>query len=314
MRVHAIAQEALRVKSFDLRPLSDAPLPSFTAGAHIDLLLPGGLSRSYSLVNSPKERDRYVVAVSRDERSRGGSEFMHQRLHVGDILEIHPPRNLFELEEGAEHSVLIAGGIGITPIYSMVRRLNELGRSWHLLYCARSPEQAALLPALTRLADGESRRLDLRFNEEPDYVQPDLAQLVAQAPPGAHFYCCGPASLMQDFEKATSAIPGQRVHTESFTPVSTSGGELGGFTLVLAHSGVELQVPPGQTILKAVREAGIDTPSLCEEGTCGSCEVPVLDGIPLHRDHVLSPEDKEAGTAILICCSGSKSERLTLDL
>jgi tetrachlorobenzoquinone reductase len=314
MRVHAIAQEALGIKSYDLRPVAENSLPAFMAGAHIDLLLPNGMSRSYSLVNSPQERWRYVVAVGRDPRSRGGSAYIHDHMSVGDAIDIHPPRNLFPLEERAAHTVLVAGGIGITPIFSMVRRLAELGRSWRLLYCARSSTQAALLDPLASLAEGTSGRIELRFNEEPDYVPPDFSRLVAEAPEGTHFYCCGPTSLMEDFEIASRGIERDRVHTESFAPVSTNVGELGGFTVVLARSGLTLPVPRGETILHVVRAAGVDAIASCEEGTCGTCEVAVLEGVPHHRDRVLSEEDKAEGATMMICCSGSKSDRLTLDL
>jgi tetrachlorobenzoquinone reductase len=252
--------------------------------------------------------------VSRDQRSRGGSEYIHDNLSVGDVIFIRPPRNLFPLEEHAEHTVLVAGGIGITPIFSMVRRLAELGRPWQLQYCARSPAQAALLERLAGFADGSNERIELRFSEESSYVLPDFAQLVAQAPENTHFYCCGPLSLMEDFGKASRDIPRERVHTESFIPVEVNGSRLGGFTVVLERSGVTLYVPQGETILNVVRRAGIDPIAMCEEGTCGTCEVAVLDGVPRHRDHVLSEDDKAGGATIMICCSGSESERLILDL
>jgi tetrachlorobenzoquinone reductase len=314
MRVHAIAVEALNIKSYDLRPVVEGPLPEFAAGAHIDLLLANGMTRSYSLVNAPEERWRYVVAVSRDRCSRGGSEYIHEQLGVGDVIDIHAPRNLFPLEESAVHSVLVAGGIGITPIFSMVRRLAEMGRSWHLVYCARSPAQAALLDPLGSLDDKTGGRIDLRFNEEPGYVAPDFSRLVTEAPEGTHYYCCGPKSLMDEFESATRGVEQRRVHTESFLPVSNNDSELGGFTVVLERSGVTLSVPQGETILSVVRAAGISPVASCEEGTCGTCEVAVLEGVPLHRDRVLSEEDKAEGATMMICCSGSKSEQLVLDL
>jgi tetrachlorobenzoquinone reductase len=314
MRIHAITQEAHRIRSYDLRPVAGTELPEFTAGAHIDLLLANGMSRSYSLVNSPQERWRYVVAVSRDERSRGGSAFIHAHFGVGDTIDVRPPRNHFPLHEHAAHTVLIAGGIGITPIFLMARRLTELGRPWHLLYCARSRAHAALLDPLASLAKAPGARFELRFSEEPDYVPPDFSRLVAHAHDDTHFYCCGPTSLMEDFRKASGRIAMERVHFESFAPVPASGSELGGFTVVLARSGVRLFVPRGETILQAVRAAGIDPIASCEEGTCGTCEVAVLDGVPRHRDRVLSDEDKAEGATMMICCSGSESEQLTIDL
>lgn len=313
LQVLSIQQEAAHVISLELGSASGRALPSFSAGAHIDLLLSNGMSRSYSLINPQGEAGRYVVAVALDRNSRGGSQYVHTALSAGAVILARPPRNRFPLHEGAPHSVFIAGGIGITPILCMARRLAELGKSWQLLYCARKRSYAPFLDELEALS-GPCRAIDCRFNEEPGYDAPDLGAIVADAPSGAHFYACGPSSLMEAFTCATGNVDQSRVHTEVFEPVEPVVSELGGFELRLSRSGVSLFIPQGQTILSALRGAGFNPPSACEEGTCGSCEVAVIEGVPLHRDRVLSDEDKNDNAVMMICCSGSKSPTLTIDL
>jgi vanillate O-demethylase ferredoxin subunit len=259
LAVHSIKREALRVISCDLRPAAQQLLPAFEAGAHIDLILPNGLSRSYSLVNPQGERFRYVIAVALDERSRGGSEFIHRSSSPGQILRARYPRNNFTLSEAAGHSIFIAGGIGITPILCMAHRLTELRRTWNLLYCARTRGQASMLNEIATIV-GRTRTLDLRFSEEAGYRVPDLATLISSASPQTHFYCCGPQSLMEAFVEATRHIPTQRIHRESFTAVDVSSPELGGFDVRLSRSGMTLRVPEGQTILAALRAAGFNPP------------------------------------------------------
>lgn len=314
MRIHSINQLAQSIKSYDLRPVEEIDLPGFTAGAHISLILPTNATRTYSIISQPEDRSRYVIAVNRDQAGRGGSIFIHDQLYVGDVLKVLPPRNMFELNEDAGHSVLIAGGIGITPIFAMLQRLIQLNKSWELVYCARSPKKAALKKNIDEMANLSAKKVSYYFNEEPGYAPPNLKKLVNESLLDTHFYCCGPSSLMDSFLMAAKSIPSDRIHTESFAPASNNKEELGGFVVTLARSEIELYVPLGETILKTLRDAGIDIVSLCEEGTCGTCETAVLDGVPLHRDQVLSEEDKADGDTIMICCSGCKTDRLVLDL
>ncbi len=313
VRVHAIDQLAVQVIRLDLRPLDSAGFMAFEPGAHAMLHLGNGLARAYSLVNAADDQ-RYVIAVSLAPSSRGGSDFLHHGVQVGDTLTLETPRNHFPLREDAQHTVLVAGGIGITPILAMARRLTALKRSWELLYCARSRGHAAFAADMEQLAKQAHARADFHFDDERGGAQPNFAGLLDDVHEGTHFYCCGPQGFMDNFLLCAKRIPQERLHTESFTPVEAVADELGGFRVVLANSGQEFDVPPGMSILNVLRENGIDAAALCEEGTCGSCEVAVLEGQPVHRDHFLTPEDKEENATIMICCSSCSSPRLVIDL
>lgn len=312
LRVHAIADEALDVRSIELRAADGLPLPPFTAGAHLDVRTAGGIVRSYSLLNGQDERDRYVIGVYREPRSRGGSRWLHEQLAVGDVLEGTPPRNDFALCEGAGHSVLIAGGIGITPVLSMARRLQAIGRSWEVAYAVRSRSRAAFLAPLRELASAGAGRLQLHIDDEEDGRLLDLSGLVAGAPPGTHFYACGPGPMLEAYRRATAALPPEQVHLEYFAADVTPAA--GGFVVVLAKSGRRVVVPPGSSILDAVEAAGVYVPRVCEQGVCGTCETRVLGGVPDHRDLFLTTAEQAAGKTMLICCSGSLTEELVLDL
>lgn len=313
VRVKSVSWEAQGILSYDLRPFAGRELPPFTAGAHVDLLLPGGLVRSYSLVNPQVERHRYVIAVNRDGASRGGSRFIHESVRPGDTLTISAPRNNFPLAEEAEHSLLIAGGIGITPLWCMIQRLQALGRSWELYYCTRTRQGAAFLEPLQALGPRVNMDLHFNFDQEPGGRMLDIAAVVASAPAHAHLYCCGPLPMLEAFERATASRAPARVHTEYFS-AREAPSVAGGFTVVLARSGVEFEVPKGKTILDTLLDNGIDAPYSCLEGVCGTCEARVLEGTPDHRDLVLSKEEKESNSSMMICCSGSKTGRLVLDL
>lgn len=308
LRITCATWEAPNIVSYELRPTESSELPAFTAGAHIDLTLPNGLIRSYSLLNPQSERHRYVIAVQKDRASRGGSKWVHENLRAGDIVTVNGPRNNFHVDESAGRSIFIAGGIGITPILSMVERLGALGREWELVYCARSRAGTAFLEALRR-----KPQVRFNFDEEPDGRMLDIAKLVQGAPPGTHLYCCGPLPMLDAFEQATKDLPRNRVHIEYFTakePPALGGG----FTIVLAKRGMTLAVAPGKTILDTLRDNGFDTPFSCTEGVCGTCETRVLEGVPDHRDLILTEAERASNKTILICCSGSKTERLVLDL
>ena len=309
--VKSITYEAEDIISLDLRPADGRPLPGFTAGAHIELQLRNGLPRHYSLANAQIERHRYCVAVHKEPASRGGSRFIHDTLRPGDILQIGPPRNNFALVEAAPCSVLIAGGIGITPIWCMVQRLVELGRPWRLFYAARSRGRAAFLEPILALNDAANALL--HFDDENDDAVIDLNEVVRNAAPGAHLYCCGPLPMLAAFEQATATLPADTVHVEYFSvkqPVEADGG----FDVVLARSGRTVFVPEHSTILDALRVAGVEVEHSCLEGVCGTCETKVLEGIPDHRDMVLTAQERASNRSMMICCSGSKSGRLVLDL
>lgn len=309
VRVEDVAPLAQGIAAYDLRASAGGVLPPFAAGAHIDLYLPQGVVRSYSLVNPQDERHRYVIAVNRDAASRGGSAWVHDTLRAGSALSIGAPRNNFPLAEAASHSVFIAGGIGITPLWCMIQRLRALGRSWELVYCARTRAHAAFRTDLEAL--GPAVRFN--FDGEPGGRMLDLAATVAAAPPDADLYCCGPVPMLEAFERATADRPPSQVHVEYFSAKAPPASE-GGYTLVLARSRLSFEVAKGKTIIDALIEKGFDAPYSCLEGVCGTCETRVIEGTPDHRDLVLSKAEREANRTMMICCSGSKTPKLVLDL
>lgn len=310
-RIHAITYGADGVLLFDLRAAGTHRLPAFEPGAHVDVRMPGGIHRSYSLLNDARERHRYVLGIKREATSRGGSAWMHDSARTGSIIEISAPRNHFELAEDAAHTILVAGGIGITPLWSMVQRLQWLGRRWTLYYRARSRTTAPLLHELA--LPSISAHVKLSFSEQVSSERLDLQRVVAEAPAGAHFYCCGPAPMMQAFEKACATIDPARVHVEYFASTELPATQ-GGFVVHLARAGRDVPVAPGQTILESLRACGIAVPSSCQQGVCGECEVKVLAGAPDHRDLVLSAAERASGRTMMICCSGALSQELTLDI
>ncbi len=306
--------EAEGVCRVELTPLApDASLVPFEAGAHIDLHLPGGPVRSYSLLSGQGDVSRYVIGVHLHPASRGGSRHVHVAMRPGDVITIAGPRNHFKLAEDAGYSVFIAGGIGITPLLSMMRRLNELRRPWELHYAARTRMQAGFLDDVRELAAGGEGRVTIALDGEPGGTMLDIAQVVSQAPQRAHFYCCGPMGMLEAFEAATVSVPPVQVHTEYFVPRQKSD-TTGGFEVRCARSAKSVQVRPGQTVLHALLDLGVQVPYACEEGICGTCEVPVLEGNPDHRDSVLTQQEKDAGKTMMVCCSGAKSDVLVLDI
>ena len=311
LRLVAVTYSAEGTNLYEFRHPAGAPLPGFTAGAHVDLHLPSGLIRQYSLANAQHETDRYVVGVKRETAGRGGSAWIHDELRVGTILPVSRPRNHFPLVEDGSPVVLIAGGVGVTPLYAMVQRLRALGTDWSLHYAARSRSEAALLDRLADMPDA----VHLHFDDENAGRPIDLAAIVAGAPPLAHFYCCGPGPMLDAFEAQCAAcgIDPARIHIERFSapplqPITR------GFVVELARSGIELSVVPGQTILDCARAVGLPVEASCEQGICGACETRVLSGIPDHLDMILNDAERASNKTMMICCSGSRSERLTLDM
>jgi len=309
-----VALELGAADGYDLHP--------FTAGSHIDVELPVKdahghfMVRQYSLCNDPSERDRYVIGVSRDPSSRGGSVYLHDEVKPGDLLHISTPRNHFELYEPAEHTVLIAGGIGITPLLAMARRLSALGKRWRLFYCVRTEQRAAFLDEI-RALPGEVIPI---FDGVPGGKPIDLERVMRETASDAHLYCCGPNGLMEAFERAASNRPARNVHVEWFKPrpveprpVAAAAGD-GSFEVKLAHSGLTLKVPADKSILDVLVDAGVAVQYSCCDGVCGTCETRVLDGVPDHRDSVLLGEDAGAVDRIMLCVSRSASPCLTLDL
>lgn len=313
--VKSVTNEASGINAWEFRRTDGGDLPPFTAGAHIDLHLPSGLIRSYSLCNSQDDRQRYVVAINNDPRSRGGSKSIHDTLKAGDKIEISPPRNNFPLSEDSAHTVFIAGGIGITPMWSMIQRLEKLGRSWEIHYSARLREACAFRESLEALERRKSGRVSFNFDQEPGGKMTDLGNVLAQVRSDAHVYCCGPNPMLTAFEAATkeAGIAESNVHVEYFTAKEAAAVD-GGFTVVLQRSNKSFVVATGKTILETLLENNIDAAYSCSEGVCGTCATAVVEGIPDHRDSVLTASERASNKMMLICCSGSKSSRLVLDL
>ena len=310
--IRQIRLEANDTLSFDLAAPDGGELPAFTAGAHIDIQIPGGPRRSYSLTGNTSRRDRYRIAVRHARDSRGGSRWLHESARVGMALEVHGPRNQFELSENAPFTVLVAGGIGITPLLPMAARLSELKRPWALHYTTRLKRDVAFERELRTLESMGHGRVHVHCTAEGD-ARLDPAGITRQAPPESHFYVCGPQGLIDATLEACASRPPRHVHHERFHATQAAATD-GSYELVLARSGRRLPVAAGRTMLDTLLEAGVNVPFSCTQGICGSCRIEVLDGEPDHRDDYLSDEERRARRCVMACCSGSRSAELTLDL
>ena len=308
VRLTAIRYAARDTNLYELTALAGGRLPGYQPGAHIDLHLPNGLIRQYSLIEAEPVPTSYSIGVKRDPASRGGSRCVHDDLRVGRTIKISAPRNNFPLVEDADEVILLAGGIGITPIWCMVQRLQRLGRPWKLHYACRSRADMAFLQALETMAGAQ-----FHFDDESAGRFLDVAAIVAGAPKTAHLYCCGPTPMLDAFEAATASWPREQVHIEYFTP-KQEAAKTGGFVVELGRSGREFVIPEGRTILQVLLDAGVDVDYSCELGICGACEQRVVAGTPEHRDAILTEEEHASNTKVMICCAGCKSERLVLDL
>lgn len=311
LRVDAVKMVAATIRQIELVSANGAPLPPFTAGSHINLKLPGDLSRSYSLTNGPETRDRYIIGVNRDAASRGGSAYVVEQLQVGDVLPVDPPHNTFHLVEEAEQSAFFAGGIGITPILAMIRQLEALGRPWQLYYAARNRETAAFLPELEALEAAGPGRVHLHFDAEAGRVFP-LLKIAATIPKVAHVYCCGPGRMIEVFRASAGWRPEDNVHIEHFVGVKSKPTMA--FDVELKRRGKTFHVPIGETILDVLLKNDVYVSHSCREGVCGSCETRVLEGVPEHMDNVLSSRERASNELIMVCCSGCSSGKLVLDI
>ncbi|WP_458378564.1 PDR/VanB family oxidoreductase [Pseudomonas chlororaphis] len=306
--------EATDILSFELRALGTDELPPFSAGAHIDVHMPNGITRQYSLCNSPEERHRYVIGVLKDPASRGGSISMHSDLCVGGLITISEPRNLFPLHESGDKHLLFAGGIGITPILAMAHTLHQRGADFELHYCYRASDRAAFIGYLK--AANFSDCVYLHDDSGPDDQRINAHELLANPQPDAHLYVCGPGGFMNYILEAAAEHrwPEPQVHREFFAaaPVSHDGDQP--FEVELAKSGQVFEIPADRTVFEVLDECGIEIPSSCEQGVCGSCITRVLQGIPDHRDQFMTVAEHARNDQFTPCCSRSKSSRLVLDL
>lgn len=311
LRIARADEIASGVWLFDLRDDGERDLPPFSAGSHISVQVPNGAIRKYSLCNDPAERHRYVIAVKRDAGGRGGSVSLTDGARAGDLLPTSLPENFFPLKPGASSYIFVAGGIGITPILAMIRSLESAGQTrWKLIYCSRAPETTAFLEELSAPEFAGRVRIHHDYGDPARSI--DLWPTFEKAGT-AHVYCCGPRPLMDGVRDMTGHWNPANIHFESFVDGSAlARPEDRPFTVRLARSGEEIEVPAGTTILEALRGAGHSVPASCESGTCGSCRTPLLEGEADHRDMVLTEEERQRN--IMVCVSRARGERLVLDL
>ena len=306
--VRAVARDVLAV---ELRHKAGQGLPGATAGAHIDLALPNGLVRQYSLVNATGQdrMDHYTVAVGWDMASRGGSVWVHEKLRVGQSLKVSTPRNLFELQAQHQRVLLLAGGIGITPIYAMAQTCLQQGRQVHVWASARSAARLAYLEELKALL---GPRLVLHFDDEqggPMDLKARLADVQWDA-----VYACGPAPMLDALAAATEHWPAGSVRVERFKAAEMPATERRTFELVLQQSGHSTTVGEHESVLDAMQRMGVDYPWSCREGICGTCEAPVVSGEVTHLDFVLSPQEQAEQRRMMVCVSRCGGDRLVLDI
>jgi vanillate O-demethylase ferredoxin subunit len=320
VRVASKTAAAQDICVFELVAADGSALPPFSAGAHIDVHVPGGPVRQYSLCNPPHETHRYRIGVLRDAASRGGSQAMHERVEVGQVLTISAPKNHFPLAADANaaaaagRSLLLAGGIGVTPILCMAEALSAAGADFEMHYCARSRRHAAFLDQLA--AAPYAARVRLHFDDEAPAQRLDIPALLAAPDARTHLYVCGPRGFIEAVLSSARAQgwPEAQLHCEFFAGEVVTTDADSAFEVSLKRTGRVVTVPKGITIVRALEAAGVPVMVSCEEGVCGTCLTPVLDGVPDHRDSYLTPEEQAANDQMLLCCSRARSARLVLDM
>lgn len=306
--------EAQGICSFELVAADGRSLPKFTAGAHIDVVIKDGLVRQYSLCNAPSENGRYVIGVLKAGASRGGSLSMHNEIHEGDEISISPPKNHFSLEANAKSSLLLAGGIGITPIICMAEQLSAGNANFKLHYCSRSPERAAFIERI--LNSAFRNNTCFHFDDGEVDQQLNLVELLKGATSETHIYVCGPQGFIDAVLKTAreQGCPEARLHYEFFSAENDTGENDTEFEVALASSGKIVKVGREQTVVDALANIGVEIPTSCEQGVCGTCLTRILEGVPDHKDLFLTPDEHAANNQFLPCCSRAKSKRLVLDL
>lgn len=312
--VKQIRLEASEVNSYEFVSVDGSNLPPFTAGAHIDVHVGPGVIRQYSLCNSPSERHRYMIAVLKDPNGRGGSAAVHETIKVGDKVRVSVPRNNFELHPGSGKVVLLAGGIGVTPMKSMAHQLEAQNIDYEMHYCAKGPEYAAFQAELEGLA--KSGRISFHFDGGHPRNKLDIPSILKRPEGACDLYYCGPAGFMQACKEASAHWPGGSVHFEHFkAPIKQEIDECsiaGGFIAEIASTGEKLQVGPGQSLAEALNTAGYPVETSCQSGLCGTCKVRYLAGEVDHQDFIL--DDSERPDFLTCCVSRAASGTLLLDL
>ena len=312
-RLHAITREAEGISSFEFRRPDGSELPPFTAGAHIDVSLRPGVVRQYSLCNDPAERHRYVIAVLREPNGRGGSLAIHDQLRLGATITISAPRNFFPLVRGARRHLLVAGGIGVTPMIAMVAELSARGEAFFLHYCTRNAQRTAFLGRVQSLA--AEGRAALHHDQGNPLQGLDLQLLLRDHDPGTHLYFCGPKGFMEAARAFSAHWPRDAVHFEYFAAPTEPAGkpeENRAFRVKLVRSALELEVPADKSIVAVLREHDVFIETSCEEAYCGTCLTRYLAGEVDHRDTVLDEKDRKE--FLLVCRSRARTPVLELDL
>lgn len=315
-RVSAVDQIAENIRLYTLTAVDTAALPGFSAGAHVDLLLDNGMTRQYSLCSDPNNSSQYQIAVQYESEGRGGSAYIHQHLKQDDEIQINPPRNHFQLDHSAERYVLIAGGIGITPIMLMAFELQLQGKDFELHYLCRGIEQAAFSDLLHfKLKEKVHFHFSQAGTEGQSGQRLDLDDLFAGQPENTQVYICGSERLLQGVLSAAEKCDQVTVNFERFSAAPEVDGQTNdAFEIEFASSGKVVQVAPEQSLLEVLRSEGHNIETMCEEGLCGSCEVNLLEGEAEHRDSVLTEDEKAEQSVLMVCCSRARSKRLVLDL
>lgn len=308
LKVGYVDDAAVGIRSFSLVHPQGLALPPFTPGSHLKVQTPSGQIRKYSLCNDARDTSKYIISVKRDAAGRGGSTSMCDQVAAGDTLKVSLPENAFPMSPDAKRYLFIAGGIGITPILSMIRSLDELAAPWKLYYFTQSPETTAFLDELTAPEVSAKVHIHHDFGERKNSF--DLWP-VLEKPNSAQIYCCGPRSLMDAVRDMTGHWSPSNVHFESFVEGGVPLPDDTAFFVTLSRSQMRLEVPVGKTILSVMHEAGVSVPSSCESGTCGSCRTTLLSGTADHRDMVLLPEEHDS--QIMVCVSRACSNELVID-
>jgi len=311
VRVARIRRETPEILSFELAHPWGRALPGFEAGAHIDVKMPGGFARQYSLARAPGHDDRYLIGVKREAASRGGSASMHERVREGDLLPISAPRNTFPVQSGGQRHLLLAGGIGMTPLLAMAQSLARQGADFLLCVFARSREHLAFADALA--APELASHVRLHFDDGESGEKIDLPALLREHAQGTHLYMCGPAGFMAAVRKAASHWPEDSVHAEYFAAPNDSSVPAGRpFNLRLTQRGFSVPVAADQTAVDALHDFGIDIPVSCEQGLCGTCVVPAEGEGAEHRDFCLTTAERRHKVAL--CCSRAGGQELVIHL
>jgi vanillate O-demethylase ferredoxin subunit len=310
VRVRAVTREAEDILGFELAPVDGHELPRFTAGSHVDVHIREGLKRPYSLCNDPRERGCYSIAVLKEKNGLGGSKAMHEEIKAGAKLTISAPRNNFPLAgPEAERHLLLAGGIGVTPMMAMIAELEDRGASWRMHYCTRALERTAFRARLApRIAAGKV----LLHHDGGDPARGlDIKAALARHEPGTHVYVCGPAGFMNAARAALAHWPAECVHWEYFTPAAGAPAENQPFQIKIKATGAVLDVPADRSIIAVLRAHGFEIETDCEQGYCGTCITPLLAGEAEHRDTVLSEQQRK--NYLMICCARAKGGMLVID-